>query len=54
MSADNYPSIFSRQMEAIVYLYHTREIASTRLPSSCSNYITKRNQQNLAIFVDDF
>ena len=28
MSADKYPSIFSRQMEAIVYLYHaTKNIA---------------------------
>ena len=24
MSADKYPSIFSRQMEAIVYIYHSR------------------------------
>ena len=26
MSADKYPSIFSRQMETIVYLYHTLRI----------------------------
>ena len=25
MSADKYPSIFSRQMEAIVYLFHERD-----------------------------
>ena len=28
MSADKYLSIFSRQMETIVYLYHAREVAT--------------------------
>ena len=30
MSADKYLSIFSRQMEAIVYLYHASEIAAIK------------------------
>ena len=35
MSADKYPCIFSRQMETIVYLYHTYRQFSTTWPSSC-------------------
>ena len=51
MSADKYPSIFLRQMEAIVYLYHMREIASIKLPSGCSNQAKSAKSSK---FVDDF
>ena len=34
MSADKYPSIFSRQMEAIVYISHQSEVVSTQLIKS--------------------
>ena len=31
MSAGKYPSIFSRQMEAIVYIYHAKPIKTLEL-----------------------
>ena len=51
MYADKYLSIFSRQMEAIVYLYHAREIATIKL---FLVVLEKRNQQDLAIFLSCF
>ena len=49
MSADKYLSIFSRQMEAIVYLYHGPEMTIIKF---LLVVLAKQNQQDLAIFPD--
>ena len=38
MSADKYPSIFSRQMEAIVYIYSYSGISQTNAPIDADSY----------------
>ena len=51
MSADKYLSIFSRQMEAIVYLYHAREEATINcFLVSLESEISKAYQYYLIVF----
>ena len=47
MSADKYPGIFSRQMEAIVYLYHDPLMEGDLLRRRVHEG-KSRNQENLA------
>ena len=52
MSADKYLSIFSRQMEAIVYLYHARVVATINcFLVALENEICKAYQYYLIFFV---
>ena len=50
MSADKYPSIFSRQMEAIVYLYNNKINARVLIGQSAMVYCAGKPMEKSRIF----
>ena len=50
MSADKYPSIFSRQMEAIVYLYNKQINARALIGQSAVGYCYYKPTEKTRVF----